>query len=351
MTSVWVVRAGRSGEHEDWNLERGRATIGWAEIRDLSGHASRDAVKELVETTYPMAKPMARAIDVAQLWAFRNSIQPGDLMVMPLKTKPGYLAFGRCTGAYGYDPASDPTRRHFRAVDWQTEPVPRSVLKDDLLAMVNGAMTVFSPSRNNAAERLEAVAKTGADPGNGESVTRKVPDPSPAPTPVVVTDPPQVPTLEAIRDRIRIRLVEDFAGHKLTHLVADILRALGYVCEVSPPGPDGGVDIRAGRGPLGLDEPTIVEVKSEPGPVGVAVMRSLHSAMDTNRARQGLLVAMGGVNCPAKAEFKSQRTRIQVWDAEALLEQLFATYPLLPEATRVALPLKQAWVLDDDTDA
>lgn len=350
MTSAWVVRAGRSGEHEDWNLEHGRASIGWAEIGDLSGYATRDAVKELVDATYPTAKPMARAIDVAQLWAFRNLIQPGDLIVMPLKTKPGYLAVGRCAGAYGYDPASDPKRRHFREVAWQPESAPRSVLKDDLLAMVNGAMTVFSPSRNNAAERLEALAKTGADPGNGVTVP-KVPGPSTSTNLVVVTDPPQAPTLEAIRDRIRTRLVEDFAGHKLTHLVADILRVLGYVCEVSPPGPDGGVDIRAGRGPLGLDEPTIVEVKSEPGPVGVAVMRSLHSAMDTNRARQGLLVAMGGVNGPAKAEFRSQRTRIQVRDAEVLLEQLFDTYPLLPEATRAALPLKQAWVLDDDTEA
>ena len=60
---------------------------------------------------------------------------------------------------------------------------------------------------------------------------------------------------------------------------------------------------------------------------------------------------MGGINGPARAEFKSQRTRIQVWDAEVLLEQLFATYPLLPEATRAALPLKQVWVLDDDTEA
>jgi restriction system protein len=33
-----------------------------------------------------------------------------------------------------------------------------------------------------------------------------------------------------------------------------------------------------------------------------------------------------------------------------LLEKLFETYPRLPEATRAALPLRQAWVLDDESE-
>ncbi len=80
-------------------------------------------------------------------------------------------------------------------------------------------------------------------------------------------------------------------------------------------------------------------------------MRGLHSAMNKNNAPQGLLVAMGGITAPAKKEFESLRTIIQVWDAEALLDQLFATYPRLPDSTKAALPLKQVWVLDDDTEA
>jgi predicted Mrr-cat superfamily restriction endonuclease len=33
-----------------------------------------------------------------------------------------------------------------------------------------------------------------------------------------------------------------------------------------------------------------------------------------------------------------------------LLEKLFETYPNLSEATQAALPLKQAWVLDDESE-
>jgi restriction system protein len=350
VTSAWVVRAGNHGQAEDSNLERSRATIGWPEIGDLSDCSSREAVRQLVDHAYEGDHPQRLAVFAGQLWAFRHTVQPGNVIVMPLKTRPGYLAFGRCAGGYAFDPDSPGDRRHFIPVDWQPEPVSRAVLKDDLLAMVNGAMTVFSPSRNEAARRLEAVASGGVDPGIGVPIPVTVPGRSPSAA-AGVLDPPQVPTLDAIRDRVRARIVEDFGQHKLTHLVADILTALGYVCEVSPAGPDQGIDIRAGRGPIGLDAPIIVEVKSEPTSVGATVMRGLHSAMSKNNAPQGLLVAMGGITGQAKKEFESLRTMIQVWDAEVLLDQLFATYHLLSETTRAALPLKQVWVLDDDSEA
>lgn len=347
MKSAWVVRAGSTGEHEQWNLDNGRATIGWRDVGDLSNCSSREQVRAVVAATYPGYSPNKVGNNAGQLWAFRQSIRPGDLIVMPLHIQRGYLALGRCVGPYGYDPSAQQDRRHFVPVEWRLEPVARTAIKDDLLASLNGLMTVFSPSKNNAAARLAAVLAQGADPGSGGAPMK--PQVQPDTGAGDVTDPAPVPSLEAIRDRVRTHVVENFGGHKLTHLVADVLTALGYVCEVSPPGPDGGIDIRAGRGPLGLDAPTIVEVKSELGPVGVQVMRGLHSAVTKNNAQHGLLVAMGGINAAARKEFETLRAVIQVWDAEVLLDKLFDTYPRLSEATRAALPLKQAWVLDDES--
>jgi restriction system protein len=165
-------------------------------------------------------------------------------------------------------------------------------------------------------------------------------------------DPAAAPTLDAIRDRIRMHIVENFSGHKLTGLVADILTAMGYVCFVSPPGADGGVDILAGRGPLGLDSPTlVVEVKSEPTPIGTQVARGLQGAVSNNQADQGLLVAWGGINSSVRREFAQQRTKMAFWSAEDLLGKLFSVYPQLPDQTRAALPLKMAWVLDEEMGA
>lgn len=350
--TAWVVRAGASGENEGWNLEKGRAGVGFAEVGDLTGCGSREDVRARVAAAYPDAPALRRANFTGQLWALRNSIAVGDVIVMPLKTQAGYLAMGRCTAGYAYDAGQqDPERRHHIQVDWAVDPVPRSVLKDDLLNMVNGAMTVFSPSRNSAAARLEVVSERGVDPGN--SVSSTVPSDPAGQTnrdvDATVTDPETAPTMRAIRDKVLTHVVENFSGHKLTNLVADILTALGFVCEVSPAGPDGGVDILAGMGPLGLDSPTlVVEVKSEVTPVGAQVFRSLHSAVAQQKADQGLLVAWGGLSGPARREAAQQRTTIRIWDAEAVLDRLFEVYPRLPDATRSRIPLTQAWVLDDD---
>ncbi len=165
----------------------------------------------------------------------------------------------------------------------------------------------------------------------------------------MVADPLTVPTLETIRDRVRTHVAENFKGHRFTGLVADILRVRGFVCDVSTPGPDQGVDILAGSGPLGLDSPTlIVEVKSEEGQIKAPVVRGLQGAMLSNRSDQGLLVAWGGINKEAKREIRTDRLTMRVWDADDLLDQLFEVYDQLPEETRRELPLKRAWVLDEE---
>lgn len=350
-TNAWVVRAGRDGQQEQANLDTGTATIGW-NIGDLAAAASREDVRALLDAAQPDDTPGRRANHTGQVWAFRSLINPGDLVLMPSKLRPGYIYLGRCTGSYRYAAdEADPQRRHQLPVEWQDEPVSKSAIKDDLLYSLNAIMTVFNPTRNNAGDRVLALFEHGTDPGSSKSTSSPAP-PTPAEpstTASEVSDPDPTPTLEAIRDRIRTHLVENFGDHKLTRLVADILEVLGYHCEVSPPGPDGAVDIIAGRGPLGLDSPTlIVEVKSEPSAIDVKVVRGLHSAMTQHRADQGLLVAWGGVTSAASREFKRDRTSFRIWDSEEILDRLFETYDRLPAGTRARIPLKQAWVLDED---
>lgn len=351
--AAWVIRAGKHGENAQWNLEQGRATIRWQEIGDLSGARSREDARAMVDEANPHDSPGRRANNAGQLWAFRAQIHPGDLVILPLKTKSGYLQFGRVTGGYFYDATQpDRTRRHSLPVQWFGEPVSKTVIEQDLVFTINGILTVFQPSRNDAERRLEAIARGEADPGFQELATHGVPEPIPSEAVAAtrdVTDPETVPSVVAIRDRIRSHVAAAFREHDLTQLVAEILAVLGYRCEVSPPGPDGGVDIIAGTGPLGLDAPTlIVEVKSEPTPIGSRVLRGLHSAMTQHRADQALLVAWGGVTRPAEMEFKRDRTSMRVWDADALLDQLILTYDRLPAATRARIPLQQVWVLDDE---
>jgi len=88
-----------------------------------------------------------------------------------------------------------------------------------------------------------------------------------------------------------------FSGHALAELVAAVLKAEGWVTKISPPGADGGVDILAGRGTLGLDGPRLcVQVKSQTSPCDVMVYRTLQGSMQTFSAQHGLLVCWGGFN-------------------------------------------------------
>ncbi|PPG37342.1 restriction endonuclease [Rathayibacter sp. AY1F6] len=311
-----------------------------------------------MEAGFPRdSQPGRLANYTGQLLALRTLIEPGDIVVTPLKSTKR-IAIGVCTRGYSFDADEpDPTRRHTIGVEWRNSEISRGSLKDDLLNTVNGAMTIFRATKNNAEARLRSVMQTGVDPGSGpisapQSSAVSAGMDERRSTVEDVTDPRSVPTLQAIRDRVRTHLIENFGGHKLSHLVGDLLRAEGYTCDVSPEGPDFGVDIIAGRGPLGLDSPTlIVEVKSEAGQIGAPVVRGLQGAMASNKADQGLLVAWGGLNRQARTAIRTDRLTIRVWDSEDLLDRLFMVYERLPETTRSRIPLTRTWILDEDIDS
>jgi restriction system protein len=97
------------------------------------------------------------------------------------------------------------------------------------------------------------------------------------------------------------RIAEEFTGHGSATLVAAILTAEGFYCDQSRPGPDGGIDITVGRGPLGLDSPRLLAQVRSGGQIGSPVITQLHGVMTTYGAEQGLLVAWGG-HLPACAD-------------------------------------------------
>lgn len=343
--TAWIVRAGINGERDSWALEEGRAGGGFREVGDLSDAQDRETIHQRVALAFEGDHPQRIANFVGQLLALRSKIREGDLVVLPLKTTKR-VAIGRCSGTYYAASASD-DRRHSIRVKWLRDDIPRSAFKDDLLNTINGAMTIFQAANNNAEARLESMLTPGSsDPGNN-TATQTLPGASNTLTPV---DPDPAITLEGIRDRVRVHLAENFGRHKLTHLVAEILRAEGYVCHVSPEGPDFGVDILAGRGPLGLDSPTlVVEVKSESSQIGVAVLNQLQGAVNSHHADQALLVAWGGLNAKAEQLRMTQRLRVAVWTDDDILDRLFANYERLTGETRGLIPLKQAWVLVSET--
>ena len=256
---AWLARAGSAGKYEQLALDEDLVAIGWGELDDLAG-LSREQIAERIREHHPDAGKPKVANWAGQLNAFLHGMSPGDLVVLPLKARP-MIAIGTIAGDYAYRPDLEPEARHSRPVTWLSKDVPRTAVGQDLLYTLGAFLTVCRVSRNNAAQRLAALANTGVDPGYTQG-------PGPA------ADSGGEETEEAeettsrddleqdARDAINRLIAERFPGHALSELVAAVLKAQGMTTFVSPPGKDGGVDVMAGSGPLGMDSPKIcVQVK------------------------------------------------------------------------------------------
>lgn len=343
---IYLTRAGKRGEDEEFSLENGLAVIGFQEVPSLDGTLDYDAVLKIVQENLPGKKPRAIGNIAGQLWAFAVAMNKDDIVVLPRKLT-SQIAIGRVKGPYRYQKVGGELR-HTRPVEWIRTDVPRTAFEQDLLHSFGAFMTVCNVSRNEAERRVATVLAGKPDPG--PSVAPNKPKKPGAPPTI---EPEEVPDLgQLAHDQIVAHIQTRFAGHGLAMLVDAVLRADGWVTKLSPPGADGGVDILGGRGPLGLDDPRLcVQVKSQNTPADVTVYRTLQGTMQTFKAEQGLLVCWGGFNKVVLAEAKQGHFTVRLWDSSDVVEAVYRTYEQLPAEIQADLPLKRVWMLvPEDTD-
>lgn len=339
MTRLWIVRAGANGERELAAIQDSRLYPGFLEVGDLSNRNDRESIAEQLRLVMPDAGDGRIRNFAAQLNQFANRIESGDYVVLPRKLTDG-VAIGIVRGSYEFD--SKTPQKHSRKVDWKNESIARDTFKQDLRHSFGAFMTICEIKRNEALERVKAVVEKGRDPGallgkQGTTVTE---------TPDVDGEADDFATdIEDVSNQQIISLIKsEFAGHALADLVAEILEVEGYTTKVSPPGPDGGVDILAAGGTLGLGEDRIcVQVKSGDGAANHDVVLRLIGSVSNTQAQTGLLVSIGGVNSVAQKELDSNFFKLRLWQMPDLLRALFRNYHQLSDETRSRLPLKQIW--------
>ena len=172
---VYLARAGRQGDDEDYALEHNLAVIGFREVASLEGAQDYDAVVQLVRDALPDGKPRALGNFARQLWAFASAMQEGDLVVLPRKLT-SQIAIGRVTGPYRYAEVHT-ALRHTRPVEWVRPDVPRATFEQDLLYSFGAFMTVCNISRNDAGWRVAAVldaSRTLAPLSSGKGPPRRL---------------------------------------------------------------------------------------------------------------------------------------------------------------------------------
>lgn len=329
--ALWLVRAGNAGQHQEFCREHGLSVVGWDAVPDLAEIKSKEALKALMEQTYP-GSPAGRISNyTGQVWAFRSVIQKGDLVALPLK-RAGTILLGRVTGEYKHIPDNPYDARHTRTVEWAVE-VPRTAFPQSVLYSFGAFMTVCQIQRDGAEELVAGLLAK-----KGEFVQPSEQDDARS-TEVLDLE-------EEALQQLRQHIWMNFQGHKMSALIAAILEAQGYKVRVSPEGADGGVDVVAGYGPLGFDPPRLVaQVKMTTAAVDVKPIRELQGVMKRFVAQHGLFVSWAGYKGSTVKESAREYFELRLWDSEDIIREIQSVYHALPPSIQTDIPMKRIWTL------
>ncbi|UJQ93354.1 restriction endonuclease [Mariluticola halotolerans] len=336
---VWVARAGRNGEQEQYALSNNVAVAGWDDAPDFAAVKSREQLLPLLVETYSEEAENKLKNWETQIWAFSNRIAIGDLVILPRK-RTSTVAIGKVTGTYRFVTDAPAGCKHQIPIEWIKKDIPRQSIDSDLRFSIGGAMTVFQVSRNRAEDRFRAMLE-GRTLSVGNDRKQEA---------VSEGEDISAPDLERIAtDQISDHISRKFRGHELERLVEAVLIAQGFVTDRTDEGADGGVDILCGKGSLGLESPRMcVQVKSQDGALDVKVVRELQGVLSTFGADLGLIVAWGGFTSKADDEARRNFFKIRLWTPDTLISQLVSVYDKLPEDIQKDLPLKRIWTLVQD---
>ena len=338
--ALWVVRCG-DGANEQEPVTKNIIGIGWSALQDLENLEDRQQIQDLYVKTYTSESIAQVRTNVAQIFSFRTRIQVGDYVALPLK-KSASILFGKVTGEYQYEKDAYQFLIHQRKVEWIKE-IPRNQIDQDLLFSFGAFLTVFQVKRNDAVSRIEMMLTGKTKPFSTYEGSIENEDDN------IVEENFDVEQFS--RDQIRLLIAQKFAGHSLANLVGEIMKAEGYTVQISPAGADGGVDVLAGSGPSGFEEPTIaVQVKSGNVVVDASTLRDLKGTMQDFGASKGLVVSWSGFTSQALKDVRKSFLTIHTWNSDDIIDHLTANWEKLPEEIRATLRLKQIWAVLPTTE-
>lgn len=343
-TKAWMVRHGRSGEHEELALATSRAVLGWQKVSSLSGLRSKTLIRDRVAESEPDLNAHQIGQSTGQLFAFAVEMEKDDIIVMPMKSATDHIRVGRIKGSYEYvsldDEGDGP--RHTRQVEWNADPLYRGDLPTDLQLSLKTMRTVCKLSKFDGFKRWNELALGQADARKRASTAS-------------VEDDDELSDLDIVqiaKQQIADHILEKFAGAKMERLVAEVLKASGYHVYKTKTSGDWGVDILAGSGPLGFDSPRmVVQVKAQQAQTDAKPLRELEGAREKFGADQALFLCWGGYSDPAKEEAKLSFFRTRLWDAYDFIDEFCDNYERLPAEIRDAIPLQPMWALLPSSEA
>ena len=338
--TVWRMILGEKGKYEQIAFEDQVVFVGFGIEEDLQDK-SEDDIRQLVSDLPGLTDGQQRS-RVSKLSMFCNRMKSGDIVVVALRQQIGNLAIGRISSEYRYE-ADRSGVPHCRSVDWLATAVPLSTEWQHLVNFVQSRSTI-NPIRNDETVARVRQIVSQVDEGG-------VPDPMSMPSSENQAETELV-VLDVSRVQIATLIQERFPGKEMERLVAGVLKAEGYTIAPLVSGADQGVDVVAGHGLLGFEDPMMcVQVKHTAEPTKAETVQRLRGAIDQFGAKQGLFVSWGGYKSTALADARRSFFRIRLWDANDLIDAVCRNYDKLSAELRAEIPLQQIWAIVPDDAA
>jgi MoxR-like ATPase len=162
---VWLIRAGREGQQEQLALDESVALIGWSELGEVNPSLTREDLKRMIRERTGETRSHSLSSQAGQIYRFIHEVDVGDLVVLPLITRPGHVAIGRIVGSYQYrddGPFASSDGRNTRNAEWVERALPYERFDPDLRDRFGLQGTVREINVEDAAARINEVLN-GAD--------------------------------------------------------------------------------------------------------------------------------------------------------------------------------------------
>lgn len=339
---VWVVRGDNCEKHEDVCLRKNWSLIGWHETKNLKGK-KEDEITKAVATANEKGlfkSPINEETTSRQLKNFCLDVEEGNIIVFPLKTKPGKIAVGRVKGNYEFRKVkkSDKEKSHTReVVEWieidikcnnpstlhsrccsnccsvrkaQQNGIQQDNAKigqDILNSIFGNRSTIFQIKRDDVFKRFEKIMNGGKDP-----------------------------YLEPLPDRemdIAIKISPTQFEEVIAQILTELTEKKCTTC-LTPPSGDGGVDVIVTKD----NKTTFVQVKMTKGKVDFEDEAcKLKEAMECFSADYGLIVSWGGFKNDNN-EIRKKYPDIELWGRKEFMHYFDKYYHDLPEEIKQKIP-------------
>jgi restriction system protein len=303
--------------------KKSAVAVGGNEHGDLNDYKNLMDLRKHYKQLDPSMNDKRIIVWAGNLWMFSKEMKKDDYVLAPIKIRRVVL-FGRISDEYVYDPAYiSNDYPHIRHVNWL-----RSVSRDSL-----------SPSFKNTIGAFRAVCNIDGLLPEIDSILSDKP-------PIKPQEPPEgvIPYHEEVQEKaseIIADVLSRMDPYDFQDLVASLIKAMGFNTDVSPAGPDGGIDITAYPDVFGFESPRIkIQVKLRKGNASAQEIQQLVGAASNNEA---LFVSIGGFTQQAINESK-KHAKLVLIDRDRFVTLLLQFYEKMDSESKALIPLKKIYI-------